>query len=262
VKDASQLFTPPDSRGVVGHVVDLACVAGEKEARLLSWAAGARASEGSSSRSGSSSGSGSSSRRKVAGGGGGGGGYMKALVFTSNKYAKLVQRETACFSLDRMVSVRGQLEEEEEGGGAGEEEEYSTQLALPQYLSSKGQRIPGNPRHMVNLLEMVPGKNDLRGTVFHVIFRDKLVMDSSRDAERFLKQLRAEGRDTPTVYTLKEGECVRGDGFTSPEDTLPVNLDFVFGEPRAEDVDVLEAVEAGRWEGGDGVELSLWQRLF
>jgi hypothetical protein len=216
VKDAAQLVSPPSgSSGVVGHVVDLAFVSDEKEARLLSWAAGAKPSNSSSS---------SNSGMQGGGGGGGGGGLMQALVFASLAEAeKYAPRGAAYFPLPPSE------------GGADD----ALPLDLPELLSStRGSRIPGNPRHMVNVLEMESGPHDLRGTVFRAIFKDKIVMDSNYHAEKYLQQLSTEGvRERPTVFTVQEGRCFRGDGFVTPAlDTLPPGpLDFVFGQPPGEE---------------------------
>ena len=221
-----------DGDGRVGHVVDLACVSDEKQARLLSWAAGARLPEGKASSSSSSS-----SNSKP-----GSGGFMKAQVFASEKEAKRALKGSggSYFALNRMVSARPQ---EEQDNDEVDDTIYLNHL-------SNGHKIAGRPQHLVNLLEMDPSPYDLRGTVFYNIFKDKIMMDSNKDAEKYIKNLVSERRTIPTIYTLREGKCYRGDGLVTAEDTLPAKLDFVFGEPKGEEVlevDTLEQIKSGIW---------------
>lgn len=202
----------------MGHVVDLAWVTDEREALLLSWAAGAMAMDGKSVSS--------SSSRKKSTNGSSGGGFMKALVYANDSDARKLKRLGAYFPLDKMVSVRPELLERE---GLAD----NSELSLPLIETRKGSRIPGNPRHMVNVLSMdAEGPHDLRGTVFYAIFKNKIIINSNADAEKYLAFLHEERvADKPFIYTLMEGRCYRGDGLVTPNDTMPAKLDFVFGAP-------------------------------
>lgn len=224
--------------GKLGHVVDLAFVSDEREAKLLSWAAGARLAEGH--KSGSRSNSSTSSRKcKSDPEGRVGGGFMSALVYATEREAKRAVRESgeSYFALDRMVSVRSNFQGEDDDDGELDE-------TWPKLVSaSKGSVIPGNPRQMVKLLEIPAKTYDLRGTVFHSIFKDKIIMNSNKDAEKFRSNLILERNpNVPTIYTLKEGRCYRGDGLVTSDDTIPAKLNFVFGEKPGEQVSVLENI--------------------
>ena len=213
---------PASNRGFVGHVVDLASVSNEQEARILSWAAGAKSSSSSSK---------SSSKRAA------GGGYMKALVFVTEKDAKrALPRDTSSsyFRLDRIASGR-------KNNAYG----VTDKIHLPDIVSSNGSNIGGNPQQMVNLLEMESGDHDLRGTVFFNIFMNKILIDTSEDAEKYIDLLLSEGvTNMPTIYT-RDGFCYPGDGLVIPKDNIPAKLDFVFGEPRNSAFSYLENIEKG-----------------
>ena len=188
--------------GYVGLVVDLARVKDEKLAHILSWAAGADTP---------------SSKAE----GGDYGGYMAAYVFVTDRDAKKALgrqglRRASYFLLDRMISARIRQ-------GGRTESNY-----LPPFPSD----VAGNPKHMLNLIELEDDDLNLRSTVFYSIFKGKMLIDTNGDAERYIAQLHSRGvLDIPTIYTM-EGCRYRSDGLFTPKDCIPAELNFVFGEPQ------------------------------
>lgn len=232
VKDSSQMINLALDEGCLGHVVDLAWVEDDKEARVLSWAAGAKDASATSS---------SNTFKED------GGGFMKALVYETVKDGKKALKKAfkkgdplSFFPLNRMVS--GSLLQ------TRQELCESDMVELPEILLNTGEKPSGNPKHMVNILKLRNGNpfHCLRGKVFHAIFKNKIIMDKNKHAESFIEHLLAQGEvDIPTIYT-KEGRCFRGDGLMgSTNENMPARLDFVFGAPPSEGQSTIVEAEGG-----------------
>jgi hypothetical protein len=237
IKDLSQMTKLRPGDSCLGHVVDLAWIKKDNEARVISWAAGAKeaSNQSSSSRSRSYD---------------YGDGFIKARVFETAKEAKVARKVArkhadepfSCFSLDRMVATRSTTAVDPEISRCD-----SHLVPLPDILLNTGQPPSGNPRHIVNTLELRGGQpyHLLRRKLFHAIFRNKILMDTDKSAKRFIDHLvMQDASDIPIIYTL-EGGRFSGDGFSSPNDRMPAKLDFVFGAPPSDGQGAVEDIKRG-----------------
>lgn len=171
-------------------VVDIGFVANEREARVLSWAAGPR---------------------------------IKAiLAHDSAAQAKLDEFGRASFAEDQMVPFQVK---EHSGEGRSRTASESRTCALPLQLPlGEGERVSfgrGNdvcigrdipsPQFAVNMFDLPSSKESYRDKLLWNIYQNTLVMHSIEDARRYRQACAKKRRFCPSIYTL-DGRRIQSDG--------------------------------------------------
>lgn len=167
----------------VGYVVDLAYVAEQRDAEILSWAAG---------------------------------NWIDTIV---------VQREAAAVDLYQRQQRRAWAFET--GGG-----ESRRPGNLPS-LERIGQEVGGNPRYMIDVLQLDVGREELRYRLFANVFQNFILVDTLQHALDLRRALRSRGANrSPTMYTLA-GDRIPSSGQLDPTNRLTSELQAVFGSQDA-----------------------------
>lgn len=91
--------------------------------------------------------------------------------------------------------------------------------------------LPGNPRYMVNLIELERDKEYLRDSVFWVMFRNTILVDTFDDAQKVKEYLvsRKSRQNVPTIFTLA-GDILESSGILNPKKRKDGPCDLEFGE--------------------------------
>lgn len=167
----------------VGYVVDLAYVAEQRDAEILSWAAG---------------------------------NWIDTIV---------VQREAVAVDLYQRQQRRAWAFET--GGG-----ESRRPGNLPS-LERIGQEVGGNPRYMIDVLQLDVGREELRYRLFANVFQNFILVDTLQHALDLRRALRSRGANrSPTMYTLA-GDRIPSSGQLDPTNRLTSELQAVFGSQDA-----------------------------
>ncbi len=146
------------------------------------------------------------------------GDYMGAVICPNDASAlALYKKNIKSWSMTRMQTFNGQY------GNRKEEDVKQQQLPLPRVDH------PGNPRYLVNLIQLDAKSEYLRDNLFFAIFGTTLLFDDADTALSYQKYCLAQRTRPPTVLTM-QGDKFRPDGFLNPSHRMPERLPFVFGE--------------------------------
>jgi len=187
----------------VGLVVDLAFVDNLVEARILSWAAGT---------------------------------YIDALVVdTSAVSTELYKKGVKVWALDQIVPFK--VRDAASNGDRPRNAEELAKKALPLEEPHMGfnadrsrVRPSGNPRYMVNLIQLNSEYEHLRDSVFFAVFGRSLLFDDMESASEYRTFLVRKGAYPPPIFSLS-GEKFLSQGVLDPKaGKIPKELQFVFGE--------------------------------
>ena len=89
---------------------------------------------------------------------------------------------------------------------------------------------PGNPRHLVNMVQLDPEHEHYRDTIFHSVFGVSLVFDDIDHATEYRRKLVAKGHRPPVIFTTT-GDRIAANGVLDPRGgRKPNELKFIFGE--------------------------------
>jgi hypothetical protein len=104
------------------------------------------------------------------------------------------------------------------------------------------ENIPGNPRMMINLLQLTPENEELRDTLFWNIFSSSILFDNLSAALDYRREIVKAGLPIPFIYTVN-GDRLDGTAMLSPVHTgstssassssSPISetqLSYIFGE--------------------------------
>ena len=171
-------------------VVEIGCVADEREARVLSWAAGAR---------------------------------IKAiLAHDSAAQAKLDELGRASFAEDQLLPFQfrdsgGTLRMRNPSEKAGCALPLQLPLREGETIANRpgeqiciGQDIP-TPQFAVNMFDLASDKEHCRDTLLWSMYQKTLVMATIDDARRYRQACTKKSRPCPSIYTL-DGRCIKSDG--------------------------------------------------
>jgi hypothetical protein len=88
----------------------------------------------------------------------------------------------------------------------------------------------GNPRYMVNLIQLDSEMEHLRDTVFHAIYGHSILFDDFESALEYRKHIVERGKSPPPIYTLS-GQCILSKGILDPKgNQMPADLPYILGE--------------------------------
>jgi len=103
-------------------------------------------------------------------------------------------------------------------------------LEEPHFDDRSRGRPSGNPRYMVNMIQLNSEFEYLRDSVFFALFNKALLFDDMESASEYRKALVDKGIHPPPIYSLS-GERFSSQGVLDPKaGKLPKELQFVFGE--------------------------------
>ena len=106
--------------------------------------------------------------------------------------------------------------------------------------------IPGNPRYMINILQLSPENEHLRDTLFWDLLRNTILIDDFPSAIKYRREFIRENRSPPSIYTMN------GDRLDSTAVFLPSTpfnegtLSFVFGQLSLVDSNLVINAEKGK----------------
>lgn len=180
---------PADGTHHGDAVVEIGHVADEREAKVLSWAAGAR---------------------------------IKAIFARdSSAQDKLDQHGRASFAEDQLIPFQVRDSGRPRTRNISEKEACALPLRLPledgkTVVIKPGERvcigkdIPP-PQFAVNMFDLTADKEHYRDTLLWSMYRNMLVMNTVDDARRYRQACAKERRPCPSIYTL-DGRCIKSDG--------------------------------------------------
>ena len=105
-------------------------------------------------------------------------------------------------------------------------------LEEPYVLDDRSSRVrpSGNPRLMVNMIQLDQDFEHLRDTVFYSIYGKALLFDSLDDAAEYRKYLVQQRIPPPMMYSIS-GERFTSQGILDPrQGKMPKELPFIYGE--------------------------------
>lgn len=213
-------------KGIVGRVVDMGFCDDEVDARILSWA---------------------------------GAYYMDVVVVNDDVNNSTINSfRTWNFSDMEVYKVK-------DGNGKfrsrNEDEKYSGQLPLPPIVMDsnhfensvhgfrpQSEQASGNPKYLVNLINLPFEKEHLRDTLFYNIYKNSMLFDDMDTAFAYRKAAmekfkRRTGPKPPKIFT-RDGYSIGTDGVRDPTASgrMPHELKNVYGQ----DGSYLEELESGK----------------
>ena len=146
------------------------------------------------------------------------GAYMNAVICNNDAAAAaLYKKKIKSWSITRM-------------------RKFSDNNGLRNAEAVKQQALPlpkidhrGNPRYLVNLIQLDAETEHLRDTLFYAIFDRALLFDDQESALAYQKKVIAEKKRPPTIMTM-QGDKFLPDGLLNPQSKMPERVPFVFGE--------------------------------
>jgi chromosome segregation ATPase len=144
--------------------------------------------------------------------------YMNTVICKDDASAQsLFKKNIRCWSLTRMKTFSGS------NGQHKKTDTSKAELPLPQINHE------GNPRYLVNIIQLDPEHEYLRDTLFFAIFDRTLLFDTAESALSYQKKMIDSKQRPPTIVTM-EGDKFSPDGMLNPSAKMPRKLPFVFGE--------------------------------
>lgn len=89
-------------------------------------------------------------------------------------------------------------------------------------------QVGGNPRYMVDILQLDADREGLRNTLFQLVFQNMVLIDTLDDALILRQRLKERGQRHPTIYTLT-GDRIPSSGLLDPTMRPPTSFQCVFG---------------------------------
>lgn len=133
-----------------------------------------------------------------------------------------------------------------DGRRRSDEEKAQKKLPLEEIvINVDGSRVipRGNPRHMVNLIQLDSEMEHLRDTVFWAIYGYSILFNDFESAVDYRKQIVGKGGTSPPIYTMT-GHCIQSTGILDPKGSaMPADLPYIFGEQdpvRSADYNILQ----------------------
>jgi hypothetical protein len=143
--------------------------------------------------------------------------YMDCLVVKDSATAvTLYNRNVKCWAIDQMQTFQVSDGTPPRLRGRNDSEKSTGELPLPAMIrSNHGAGLAGNPRYLVNLVQLPPQQEHLRDTLVFGVFGTSLLLDDLASALALRKSLLSKNRKPPPMWTL-EGDRVPANGVMSP----------------------------------------------
>jgi hypothetical protein len=106
---------------------------------------------------------------------------------------------------------------------------------------------PGNPRYLVNLVQLNRDQEYLRDTLLYNNFQRSLLFDDLESAMAYRAYLVRINISPPLIFTM-EGERISARAVLnpSPSGKCPADMDFIFGElSTSEGMSAMNTIERG-----------------
>eukprot|EP01035_Chromulina_nebulosa_P017835 gene17835-23447_t len=196
---------PNTGKNVKKLVAELGFVEDEKEAQILSWAAVY---------------------------------HMDALVVADTQTGnELYKQNIKNWPMDQINKfyIEDRTREQPVTRTRNSDEIKTRQLPFP---SLDG--YAGNPKYMVNLIQLEESEEYLRDSLFYSIYMKSILFDDMISATAYRKKLIELKKMPPTIYT-RNGEKISMEGILNPNKTnrLPPKLPYVYGQlPLVSDKDI------------------------
>jgi chromosome segregation ATPase len=145
--------------------------------------------------------------------------YLSAVVCQNDAVArKLYDKKVKAWSLTRMRKYK-----KDDGSFRTAAEKLKQSLPLP-HLND-----PGNPRYLVNMIQLDRDHESLRDTLFFAMFDRTLLFDDKDSALSYQKKKIDMGVRPPAVLTM-QGDRFLGDGVFDPTLRVRKEPQLMFGE--------------------------------
>jgi len=146
------------------------------------------------------------------------GAYMNAVICNNDAAAAaLYKKNIKSWSITRMRKFS------DNNGARSADAVKQQQLPLPKINHG------GNPRYLVNIIQLDTEMEHMRDTLFYAIFDRALLFDDQDSALAYQKKIISEKKRPPTIMTM-QGDKFLPDGLLNPQSKMPERVPFVFGE--------------------------------
>ena len=147
------------------------------------------------------------------------GSYITSVICNDDGTAKrLYEKKVKAWSVERMRTFK-----KPDGSLRNNAEIEQQALPLPKISGS------GNPRYVVNMIQLEKENEYLRDKLFFSIFDRTLLFDDRESALAYQKKMFDLGQRPPTLLTMK-GDKFRGDGLFDPSLQVLKEPQVMFGE--------------------------------
>jgi hypothetical protein len=170
--------------------------------------------------------------------------YLDAMIVDSSEVAQqFFEVKQKSWAIDQMIPFA--VEERGSDGRFHPRPRNAAELADKKLPLPELRNIPGNPRYLVNLIQLHDADERFRDTVFWTLFKRGLLFDDMTTALNYRRDLVRERKSIPIILTM-DGNKLASDGLMNPLNRMPAGpLPTMFGQLNTSDRDIT-IIDAGK----------------